>query len=339
MAITLEQPDACVHIEELSNGKRRLSVRALVPSLFVSTSEWETTYPLALIEEIWRRKGAAYLCDEIRRDEDPSYVQIDLYYTLLGHLPASAFAGKRLLDFGCGSGASTIALARMLPQTQIVGLDIEEDLLSAARLRAQFHGLTNLTFQRSPDEAHLPSDLGEFDFVTLIAVVEHLLPSERRTILSQLWSYLKPGGVVFITQTPYRYSPIERHTTGLPLLNYLPDRLALAAARRFSKRVSPEETWVNLLRYGIRGTTVAEILGILRSTGAGEPVVLTPKELSLRSRIDLRIQLTRARGAYSRANRTKATVKRLLFRTMGMLGVDVTSVVSGLMLSIRKESR
>ena len=83
----------------------------------------------------------------------------------------------------------------------------------------------------------LPADIGQFDYIILSAVYEHLLPSERPALLTLLWSHLRPGGVIFLAQTPYRWFPVELHTTGLPLINYLPDRLALACARRFSKRV------------------------------------------------------------------------------------------------------
>ena len=47
------------------------------------------------------------------------------------------------------------------------------------------------------------------------------------------------------------------------------------AARRFSRNVPPDATWERLLREGIRGATVGEILGILRSCGS--PLLLDPR--------------------------------------------------------------
>jgi hypothetical protein len=35
-------------------------------------------YPHELIEHVLRVKGPGSLCDELRRDEDPSYVEADL---------------------------------------------------------------------------------------------------------------------------------------------------------------------------------------------------------------------------------------------------------------------
>jgi hypothetical protein len=62
-------------------------------------------------------------------------------------------------------------------------------------------------------------------------------------VLEQIWAVLNPGGIFFLNQTPFRFFPREAHTTGLPGLNYLPDRPALRAARRFSKRVSPDQSF------------------------------------------------------------------------------------------------
>jgi 2-polyprenyl-3-methyl-5-hydroxy-6-metoxy-1,4-benzoquinol methylase len=331
--ITLDQGDACVDVEDLPNGKRRIAVRARTPELFIPTSQWETSYPLAVIEHIWRIKGAAYLCDEIRRDEDPSYVQLDLRYSLLSFLPETAFVGKRLLDFGCGGGASTMILARMFPDMRIVGLELKEDLLSVARLRAQCYGLSTVTFRRSPDGSHIPADIGEFDFILLSAVLEHLLPQERTAILPQLWSVLKPGGVLFIDQTPHRYSPIERHTTGMPLLNYVPDRLAFVAARRFSKRIAPTDTWIDLLRNGIRGSTTREIMTILRGAGSSSPILLKSKRLGIKSSTDLRLRIAYERGIHTQTRALTLWLKKLVYRSAGLFGINV---ISSLTLAVRK---
>src|SRR5262249_32482386 len=102
----------------------------------------------------------------------------------------------------------------------------------------------------------------------LSAVYEHLLPDERRILLPRIWSRLKPGGVLFINQTPHRYSPVEMHSTGLPLINYLPDGLAYRITKRFSKRIKGDEDWPALLRGGIRGATIGEILRALGDDAA-----------------------------------------------------------------------
>ncbi|MGH8290674.1 MAG: class I SAM-dependent methyltransferase [Steroidobacteraceae bacterium] len=246
-------------------------------------NRWVSRYPLDLIREIHAAKGL-YICDEIMREEDPRYVEHYLRHEVLSYVPPAAFRGKRILDFGCGSGASSVVLARLLPECEIVGVELEERLLRIARLRAQHFGLDRARFLRSPSGDTLPDGLGSFDFVLFSAVFEHLLASERRTLLPLVWRRLNPGGILFLNQTPYRYFPVEAHTTGLPLINYLTDRMTLRIVRRFSRRHSGQVSWERLLRGGIRGGTVSEILGILPPDG--HPALLEPRR-EVGDRIDL----------------------------------------------------
>lgn len=87
-----------------------------------------------------------------------------------------------------------------------------------------------------------------------------LSPAERRKLLPLVWNRLRPGGALFLNQTPCRCSPVEIHTTsGTPLINYLPDRVVLHLMRRFSLRYRGAVTWERLLRDGVRGGSVREI--------------------------------------------------------------------------------
>ncbi len=247
----------------------------------------ETSYPVGLIDNLLAIKGPAYLCDEILRDESPNYVQQSLKYDMLGYLEDEAFRNKRLLDFGCGSGASTMILARMFPHTEIVGIELDAKLLSIAKLRATHYGCNNIQLIVSPNPESLPLNIGYFDYVVLSAVYEHLLPNERETVLPQIWSILKPGGILFLNQTPYRFFPIEMHTTsGLPFINYLPDKLTQYYAQHFSRRKLKNQCWEELLRNGIRGGSIKEILSIL-SRSPATPVLLNPSRFGMNNRIDL----------------------------------------------------
>ena len=296
--------------------------------LFVPQREWETKYPVALIQLILDVKGPAFLCDEIMRDEDPSYVQQDLERDLLAYFDSADLEGQRILDFGCGSGASTVVLARMFPTAELVGVDLSEELLSVARARAEHYGLRNVRLRRSPAGTELPAELGEFSLIVLSAVYEHLLPEERETILPTLWDRLRPGGHLFLNQTPNRLFPIEHHTTGLPLLNYLPAQLARAAALRFSRRTTVDESWETLLRRGIRGATEREILRLLRAGGAS-PTLLEPRAPGIEDRIDL--------WHAALSHRMRRTKKLLRATLKGIRKVSGLTVVPNLALAIRRE--
>lgn len=287
MEYVLKHDQAEVIIKTGGNGKNHVSVK-IKADVSSPASSCETNYPVELIEKILGVKGPSHLCDEILRDESPSYVQKCVSLDVFGYIGRKDFENKRVLDFGCGSGASTVVLSRSLPHTKFIGVDIEESLLEIATSRVKFYNLEDrVRLLVSPDGESLPDDIGSFDFIFLNAVYEHLLPAEREHIFPLLWQRLNPGGVLFINQTPYRWFPIESHTTGgLIFLNYLPDFIASIYARRISKRNLENYGWSTLLRMGIRGGSVNEIFRILRKEPF-QPILLTPEQLRFRDRIDL----------------------------------------------------
>ncbi|WP_282611113.1 bifunctional 2-polyprenyl-6-hydroxyphenol methylase/3-demethylubiquinol 3-O-methyltransferase UbiG [Pelagibius sp. Alg239-R121] len=284
---------------------------------------------MELIEHVPQVKGPVYLCDEIMRDEQPLYVQHSLHWDILSFLKQEDFTGRRLLDFGPGSGASSMVLARMFPQAEIVGVELVPELVELARHRARFYGVeARVTFSLSPEPSRLPTDIGQFDYIIFSAVFEHLLPEERETMLPVLWSYLKEAGIIFLDQTPYRWFPVEMHTTGLPLINYLPDGLAFRLSRRFSKRIKRDVSWQELLRKGIRGGTTQEISNILDRKGRRSEF-LAPSELGVKDDIDL---WYRRSSSVRKAGTKKLTI--MAFRALK--AVTGATILPTLSLAIKK---
>jgi 2-polyprenyl-3-methyl-5-hydroxy-6-metoxy-1,4-benzoquinol methylase len=323
----LHHADGWIEIEERGDGARR--VVAWPCGGRPPARAWcDTSYPLALIRSILKVKGVAWVCDEISRDQDPEGIQKYFEDDFLPYVPPAEFEGKRILDFGCGSGSSTMVLARMFPRSEIVGVELSPELLELARRRKDFYGYRNLTFLLSPAGTTLPEGLAPFDFVVLSAVFEHLLPAERKNLMPQLWALVKPGGVLLVNQTPHRFFPFESHTTGIPLINYLPDRLAHWTARRLSRRDLGRESWEGLLRQGIRGATEREILRSLgKCAGESIPVLLPPVRAGW-DRVDVWY------AALSPRHRVLKTVCRELLRVIERLAG--TTLVTNLALAIRK---
>ena len=313
-----------MRIEPQPDGRHKITVTPQA-GFRVPRTSWVTSYPLPLILKLYDAKDVT-IVDEIMREEDSRYVERALRNQVLSYASPGVFAGKRVLDFGCGSGASTLVLSRLLPDCEIVGIELEPRLLQVARMRAEHFGRASLRFLQSPSGDSLPPELGEFDFIMFNAVFEHLLPDERPRLLPLVWERLRPGGVMFLNQTPYRYSLVEVHTTGgMPFINYLPDAATLWAARRFCKRVRPDETWESLLRRGIRGGTVPEILGLLGGPKHAELLRPSPE---VGDRIDLWL------GSLSKRH---ALLKRSIWMSLKNIkwlsGREITPTLS---LAIRK---
>jgi 2-polyprenyl-3-methyl-5-hydroxy-6-metoxy-1,4-benzoquinol methylase len=332
----LEHSTGRAFIEELPGNQRRIRVEPSEATSFIPYEVCETSYPIDLIRKILNVKDVDYLCDEVLRDEDPTYIQPHIEVSLLSYLSNSAFEDKRILDFGCGSGASISILARMFPKSEIVGVELLSSYLSVARARVEYYGFPNVSLYSSPSGTEVPRDIGRFDFIMMSAVFEHLLPQERKTLMPKIWSLLKEDGLQFITQTPNRLFPIEKHTTGLPLLNYAPKWIALEAARRIqvgpAKRYKKDDSWEYLLREGIRGATENEILSLLRGDCSYYPIVMNPSAPGLQDSIDVWYLLSAQHGK----TKAKSLMKRIY---KAIKNVSNINLLPDLTLAIKKSSR
>jgi SAM-dependent methyltransferase len=94
-----------------------------------------------------------------------------------------------LLDAGCGTGGTTVALEQF---GRVTGVDIAEAALMCANQR----DLRGQLAQASIQELPFPS--GRFDVVTSFEVVYHLGVSDDRRALAELRRVLRPGGLLLL---------------------------------------------------------------------------------------------------------------------------------------------
>jgi 2-polyprenyl-3-methyl-5-hydroxy-6-metoxy-1,4-benzoquinol methylase len=248
---------------------------------------------LKAVEYLVQKIDCTRLPDLLSRYEDHGMPAV-LKTQLFSYFRPEEFSGKRLLDFGCGLGPSTIGLAKLLPETEIVGIDLVPERIEVAQTIAALEGFKNLRFLCSPAGDQLPDHIGQFEFVVLCAVYEHLLPSERRTVMRLLWSIMKPGAAIFVNQTPYRYFPYEHHSTGLWFINYMPDAMAHFVSRKFARndpskydrQIQTSPDWETHLRGGIRGATEWEIIRYLTIGNNSKARIMQPRSDCVRDRAD-----------------------------------------------------
>jgi 2-polyprenyl-3-methyl-5-hydroxy-6-metoxy-1,4-benzoquinol methylase len=102
-------------------------------------------------------------------------------------------SGGRVADVACGTGWSTIALARAYPQAEVHGLDLDEASIALARENAAQQGM-EIPFEVR--DAADPGLAGRYDLVTCFEAVHDMArPVES---LSGMRSLLADGGVVLI---------------------------------------------------------------------------------------------------------------------------------------------
>jgi SAM-dependent methyltransferase len=120
---------------------------------------------------------------------------------------------RRVLDFGCGSGGSAIALALLFPQIHCVGTDIDPDEIEMARERSKLYQVEGrCEFHCLSEGQLLPFEAGSFDFCQCSSVLEYATEREiRRFCIQEMVRMVSAGGLLFFS-VPNRLYPFEIHT-------------------------------------------------------------------------------------------------------------------------------
>lgn len=131
--------------------------------------------------------------DQLRRSAD------ELAASLIASRTADGSSGPvRVLDLGCGSGASTVALVTALDaaglEHEVVGVDGSAGMLEQARRKPQ---LARVDFRQADAEVLTSDDLGgEVDGVFAAYLMRNVAARDR--LLGQLLQVLRPGGVLTV---------------------------------------------------------------------------------------------------------------------------------------------
>lgn len=118
---------------------------------------------------------------------------------------AARFAGRRVLDYGCGDG-TFLALLDAGPHAPARAVGAELDVFQVDDCRHRFADRSRLRFEpiASLDAAE---HRGQYDGVICMEVLEHVV--DLTTVIDRLWRALAPAGCLLVSV------PVE---TGVPLL-------------------------------------------------------------------------------------------------------------------------
>ena len=194
--------------------------------LVVDGREYVTRYSERVVRMLIERKGPArtppYLT--YKETRGPHFLG-----PLFRHLRARGARDLSVLEVGCSFGHMTEYLADQPEVAAITTFDTDPTFVAIVRAK-----VTELGLRRVREVAHFGNDEtrrlpwadGAFGLVVAVGVVEHLPARYRRAQVDEYYRVLAPGGHIAILDTPNRWFPLETHSVGLPLIQWLPSQLA-----------------------------------------------------------------------------------------------------------------
>lgn len=149
-----------------------------------------------LVSDDFRQENLAANIDRFYASGKPD-IDIHLNFLRRSALPTSF---RRAMDFGCGVGRLTLALAEHVEE--VVGVDISPPHLALARERADAVGAGNVTFEAIESVADL-GRFGAFDLIISRIVLQHNPPPVMAAIYRRLLDALAPGGSAIVQMPTY----------------------------------------------------------------------------------------------------------------------------------------
>jgi len=199
--------------------------------LRVDGREYVTGYSARVVRMLIERKGARrappYL--DYKRTRGDHFLR-----PLFRWLGAHGQERLRVLEVGCSFGHITEWLADQASVAEIYTFDTDATFVEIVRAKREELALKSVVEVRrvtNDETCALPWRAGVFDLVLALGVVEHLPERTRRAQVDEYYRVLAAGGHLAVLDTPNRWFPLETHSVGLPLVQWLPPRAAWRYAR------------------------------------------------------------------------------------------------------------
>lgn len=112
------------------------------------------------------------------------------------------FSGvKRVLDVACGTGSWALDVAFAYPKIQVMGIDVDRDIVEYARTCARVQGLDDMAAFRMMD-IRQPLDFPDhtFDLVNARFLTGVLDPSSWVSFVAECVRIATPGGIIRLTE-------------------------------------------------------------------------------------------------------------------------------------------
>lgn len=219
-------PHLAANHRSFSPGGEELLVRSLKDNYFTNPEY----YPDPVDD---------YLSTDVGQKDLEGHVRSRLEIDRRSRIPwlddVSTLRGATILEIGCGTGSSTVALVEQ--GAVVVGVDIDAGFLKVAEDRCSAYGLEARFIQSNATEIEAHTKGENFDFIIFFASLEHMTVDERLKSLRCAWDRLSSGKYLVVTDTPNRLWYFDFHTSLTPFFFWLPDDLAFLYSGRTPREI------------------------------------------------------------------------------------------------------
>jgi len=118
------------------------------------------------------------------------------------HTDAAAFLApfQRVLDVGCGPGGWALEIAHAYPHLQVMGFDLDANMIEYANTQAQVGKLENVSFSVMDATKSLDYPDHFFDLVNSRYIAAFLSPTQWPIFVQELVRITRPGGFMRMTE-------------------------------------------------------------------------------------------------------------------------------------------
>lgn len=211
--------------------------------------------PLQYLLGEWEFYGRPFKVDErVLIPRPDTEILVEQCKTLM-----EGYEAPKILDIGTGSGAIAITLAKELPTSEVLGVDISPDALEVAVINRELNGATNLKFLKSD----LFANIKDVDYDLIVSNPPYIPQMEYDELMPEVKGFEPRGALTDNGDGLHFYREISESAK-----KYLKDGGYLAFEVGYNQG---EEVGNLLIKNGF------DLLGIIRDYGGNERVVIGRK--------------------------------------------------------------
>jgi len=145
----------------------------------------------------WSERARQYGHDPRANTNDIWLREVEIAYV---NKIIAAGSFPKIMDFGCANGFSTGRLAKLSPNSNFLGIDINADMIDVARKTAEHERLPNLEFRKV--DVVRDTVIERFEFIYGVRVFQNIESFDmQKRVLDRILDLLKPGGKLLLIES------------------------------------------------------------------------------------------------------------------------------------------